>query len=243
MLLGQWLRPIPLFQPTPPRGIQGLPRDLTAQVEGGEGQAGPWVPPGPAPEHWVLAVWGSPRVPAAWLLQEWKEGASVGPPLGLGLWGQQSFRASLPVCSGGPGGGSGKMPQAPVTSGGPFSVVPGLPGAGGLGVWGLARLRLPRSVPVSPQPPPGCAGSQGAGTTDRHRPQCLEVCPSPPCARGGSCVGSGHSPGSLCPVPRCQRVQPAERGLRPDLLQQAGQLLLRLLRRLRARPGRQDLPR
>lgn len=190
----------------------------------------------------MLAVWGSPRVPVAWLLQDWKEGASVGPPLGLGLWGRQSFRASLRVCSGRVGG-SGKMPQAPVTSGSPFSVVPSHSRAGGLHVWGLAWLRLPRSAPVGPQPPPGCAGSHGAGTTDRHRPQCLEVCPSPPCTCGGSYVGSGHSPGSLCPVPRCQRVQPAERGLRPDLLQQAGQLLLRLLQRLRARPRRQDLPR
>ena len=57
-------------------------------------------------------------------------------------------------------------------------------------------------------------------------------------------VPGGHgSPLAPCPFPRCQRVQPGERGLQPNMLQPAGQLPVCLPRGLHALPRQSDLPR
>lgn len=120
----------------------------------------------------------------------------MGPPLGLGLWGRQSLRASLPVCSGGEAGGSGKMPQDPVTSGGPFSAVPSRPGQGGCarGAWSSCVRPGPSPSALTLLPGATAATERAPRPSPPAEPWGL---PFAPCACWGSRVGSGHSPGSL----------------------------------------------
>ena len=110
---------------------------------------------------------------------------------------------------------TGKTPQDLVTSGAPSLLLQATPG---------------------PCPPPVRTRSRRAPPSAQRGLLWGQACRC-------LCVTSACSPASLCSVPRCQRVQPAEWGLQPNMPQQARQLPLRLLQWLCAHGGQQDLPR